>query len=313
MKHRFLHVIILLFVLTGCGQSFDQEEVTPGEHGTAETAQAEKETIDDGEREDSSDQETEASASDPPLNEEEDYGDQTPSGELEVHYIDAGQADATLFLYADEEDSYTILYDTGDWQRNDVVNYLSLMDVSSIDLVIASHPDADHIGQLAEIVSTFEVGEVWMSGNESSSQTFQRSIEAILASEADYHEPRTGEEFSIGPMEITVLYPENITGKSNEESVALHFSYGSHDFILTGDAGKREERQMVQHAGDLSATVLQLGHHGSNTSTDPAFLEAIDPEVAIYSAGKDNSYGHPHAEVVTLVQDFGIDLYGTDH
>jgi len=91
------------------------------------------------------------------------------------------------------------------------------MDVSSIDLAVASHPDADHIGQLAEIVSTFAVCEVWMSGNESSSQTFQRAIEAIPESNADYHEPRTGEEFAIGPMGITVLFSESITGKSNEE------------------------------------------------------------------------------------------------
>jgi competence ComEA-like helix-hairpin-helix protein len=309
VKFRFLQIIIFIFVLAGCGQGLEQDEITETKPESEQTVQVEE----DIEETDKSD-EAEKSDKEEMIENEQKTADTSADNlqELEVHYIDAGQGDATLFLYSDESDSYTILYDTGDWKRNDVVNYLNLQDITYIDLLIGSHPDADHIGQMAEIISSFEVGEVWMSGNESSSQTFQLTIEAILSSNADYHEPRSGEEFAIGPMDIAILHPENISGKSNEESIALNFSYGNHDFIFTGDAGKPEELQMLRRAEDVSATILRLGHHGSNTSSDPAFIEAVNPAAAIYSAGDDNSYGHPHAEVLTLIQDAGIDLYGTD-
>lgn len=238
-----------------------------------------------------------------------------PNGELpelKVHYIDAGQADATLFQFNDNGKDYHILFDAGDWKRHDVIDYLHSAKVPFIDLLIISHPDADHIGQMADIIHTFGVGEVWMSGNESTSKTFQRALEAVLDSGADYHEPRTGEIFSIGPMEINVVHPANITGKANEESLSAKFTYGSVSFLFTGDADKQAELQMIDSGMDLHADILQLGHHGSNTSTDTSFLTAVNPDIAIYSAGLDNDYGHPHQEVVTRVQQAGIKLYGTD-
>ncbi|RDW18820.1 MBL fold metallo-hydrolase [Oceanobacillus arenosus] len=235
----------------------------------------------------------------------------TDPNELKVHYIDAGQANATLFQYSGQEDSYTILYDTGDWNRNDVVNYLAAQDISTIDLIIVSHSDADHIGQLADIVTTYDTGEVWLSGNESSSETFQNALEAVIASGADYHEPRAGELFDIGPMQLEIIYPITISGKTNEESISILFTYGNTKFLFTGDAGKSEELDMIHSSINIHADILQLGHHGSNTSTDPAFLQAVSPSVAIYSAGRDNSYGHPSPEVISSVQNAGIDLYGT--
>lgn len=243
---------------------------------------------------------------------EEEVSQDTLRSDLKVHYIDVGQADATLFQYSEEGSDYTILFDTGDWRGSEVVNYLQSQNVSSIDLVVVSHPDADHIGQLEKVVNTFDVGEVWLSGNESSSQTFQRGMEAVINSGADFHEPRTGEEYEIGPLEIDVLYPSSISGKTNEESVSLLFTYGSTEFLFTGDAGRSDELKMMNSGIDIQADILQLGHHGSNTSSDPAFIDAVNPSVAIYSAGSSNSYGHPSTEVVSLIQNTGIELYGTD-
>jgi beta-lactamase superfamily II metal-dependent hydrolase len=303
---------LLLVLLVACGQHIDQSESieTNKEHAAAhktsepasdsnikmEEEQQEEMPNDRKQDEDKSDQKTSKTSS---------------LSNLKVHYIDAGQADATLFQFADQDGSYTILYDTGDWNKNDVVNYLQEQDITTIDLIVVSHPHADHIGQMAEIVHTYDVGEVWMSGNEASSQTFQRAIEAVLESDADYNEPKAGEVFDIGPMKIDVLHPESLTGKLNEDSLSLLFTYGDMKFIFTGDAGKHEEAQMIDHAVDIHATILQLGHHGSNTSSSPAFIEAVQPEVAIYSAGMDNSYGHPHPDVVSRIQNAGIDLYGT--
>nr|WP_209464224.1 MBL fold metallo-hydrolase [Virgibacillus natechei] len=309
-------MIILVMFLVACGQGTDQdtqgkanEANTVDSHSESESSDRDKVIQEESESEESgsSDEETETASE---TNAEERYTESLT--DLTVHYIDAGQADATLFQYTDQEETYNILYDTGDWNANDVVNYLGSQDISSIDLIIGTHPHADHIGQLAEIVHTYDTGEVWMSGNESTSQTFQTAIEAVLSSDADYHEPRTGEEFEIGPMKIEVLHPSSISGNLNEESVSLRFTYGDVRFLFTGDAGKSDELEMMNSEMDVQADILRLGHHGSDTSSDPAFIDAVDPSTAIYSAGATNSYGHPSASVVSLIQDAGIDLYGTD-
>ncbi|WP_239984545.1 MBL fold metallo-hydrolase [Lentibacillus sediminis] len=310
---RYIFVLLFAFLLTACGQEADTDS-TANMAGQSETVEREKAAADiltdETDTETSEEANTEAGGAAEETAENEASSDDLH--ELQVHFIDAGQADATLFQYGDGEEVYTILYDTGDWRGNDVVNYLAAQNISEIDLIIVSHPDADHIGQLAEIVAAYPVGEVWMSGNESSSDTFQEAIAAVLNSDSDYHEPRTGEEYEIGPMELKVLYPSSITGRSNEESVAVHFTYGDVRFLFTGDAEQAGEMEMLNSGVGVEADILQLGHHGSDTSSAPAFIEAVDPAIAIYSAGADNSYGHPSPEVVSRIQNSGIELYGTD-
>lgn len=227
---------------------------------------------------------------------------------MRVHYIDVGQGDATLI----ELDGFSMLIDAGNWKSKEVVGYLKQQNLKELDVVVGTHPDADHIGQLAQVVGEFDVGEVWMSGNTSTSATFTNALQAIEASETDYVEPRTGEVYDVGSLEITVLHPMKITGDPNEESVSLKITYGDIDFIFTGDAGVKEEQEMIDTQIELDAEILHLGHHGSNTSSGAAFLQAVTPEVAIYSAGIDNSYGHPHAEVIAAVENAGAEIYGTD-
>lgn len=302
MKRNFLLAIIISFLLVACGQDIDnQTSITEKDKQINQTT----ENLDD---ETSNNQ----NVVEEPTNENESGTTNDLLDELKVHYIDAGQADATLFQFTYDNKPYNILYDAGDWNKNDVVNYLDAQGVTFIDLVIISHPHADHTGQLADIINTFGAGEVWLSGNTSTSQTFEQGLEAILASDADYYEPRTGDVFDIGPLKIDVLHPSNISGNLNEESISLLFTYGDVKFIFTGDAGKNEELEIINRESNIEADFLSLGHHGSNTSTDPAFIQAINPSIAIYSAGANNSYGHPHPEVVSRVKDAGITLYGTD-
>jgi len=231
---------------------------------------------------------------------------------LTVHYLDVGQADATLFQYTDGKDQYTILYDVGDWRGNEVVPFLEKAGIEWIDLIIISHPHADHIGQLDKVLNRFAVGEVWMSGNTATTNVYQTATEAILNKDVDYDEPRAGDVFDIGPMELHVLHPASLTGGLNEDSLSIHFTYGDVSFLFTGDAYKQQEKLMIERSDALQADFLQLGHHGSNSSSDPAFIKAVNPTYAIYSAGKGNSYGHPHKEVVNLINDQEITLYGTD-
>src|SRR5699024_1857198 len=232
--------------------------------------------------------------------------------DLTVHYMDVGQGDATLFQVKDKDETYHILYDTGDWKGNEVVPYLKDLKVDYIDIVIISHPHADHIGQLHKVLDQFDVGEVWMSSNTAQSEVYNKAVEAIVKSDADFDEPKAGDVFDIGPLQITILHPANVTGNLNEDSISFHEQYGDISFLFTGDASKTEEKIMLENDLPIEATVLQLGHHGSNTSSDPKFVEEVNPEIAIYSAGIDNKYGHPHEEVIDLFATKDIPLYGTD-
>jgi competence protein ComEC len=207
---------------------------------------------------------------------------------------------------------FTILIDAGRHNRNDVVPYLQNQGIEIVDLLIATHPHADHIGQIDKVIENFYVKEVWMSGDEHTSQTFERVIDAILASNTDYHEPRAGEVYEFGSVILEVINPDHLTGDFHEGSMSVRVVYGDVKFLFTGDAEHHTEQAMLNRGHDVKAHILQLGHHGSRTSNTQSFLETVKPEIAIYSAGDGNSYGHPHYEVVNRIKNMGISLYGTD-
>ncbi len=232
--------------------------------------------------------------------------------EMKVHYIDVGQADATLIEYSYEGDDFRILIDTGNWDANNVVNYLESHEISHLDILIGTHPHADHIGQIDQVIANLDVEEVWLSGDTATSDIYQEVMDAIEDSNVEFHEPRAGEGYDIGPLGLEILNPDTLTGDLNEGSVSLRMDYGEVSFIFTGDAESQTENAMSQSGLHLEADILQLGHHGSNTATTDDFLNAVNPDVAIYSAGSDNQYGHPHDEVISRVTDKGIELYGTD-
>jgi len=233
-----------------------------------------------------------------------------PGAELVVHVLDVGQGDAMLLIHPD----VTMVIDTGRHDRRDVVPLLRAYGVSRIDLLVITHPHADHIGQFDRVMDAFDVAEVWWSGATATSQTFGRAVAALEASDARYEEPRGGQTTTVGPLLIDILHPGS--GDSlrdlNDGSISLRITYRTFRLVTTGDAERTAEAQMVARWPDrLDADVLRLGHHGSSTSTTPAFLDAVSPDVAIFSAGAGNTYGHPHAEVVARVDARGIALFGT--
>lgn len=293
--------IILFFIFAtlflGCSQIEEHSK-----HVGQETGNAEQEENTDNKDEEVELTNSESSSSQTNNNQKE------PINDLTVHYIDADQGDATLF----QSDEFTILYDAGDWKDDKVINYLKKSRIEHLDLIIISHPHADHIGQLDEIMNSLTVDEVWMTKNVANTKVFQRAVNAILESEANFYEPEAGEKFDIDSMEIVILHPETLTGGLNEDSLSARFTYGSVSFIFTGDAYKNEELQMIKRDYPLAADFLQLGHHGSNTSSHPDFIEAVNPTHAIYSAGLNNQYGHPHEEIVNYFNTTDIDLLGTD-
>lgn len=227
---------------------------------------------------------------------------------LVVHFFDVGQGDATLLQHGD----VTILIDAGRHDRRDVLPYLQAAGVERLTLVIATHPHADHIGQMDQVIRTFPVEEVWMSGNEHTSRVFERLLDAILDSEAGYHEPRAGEVVALGDLRLEVVSPRDLTGNLNDDSIAVRVVYKDVALLFTGDAERDAERRMVESGLPLKAHILHLGHHGSRTSSTAEFVAAVDPDVAIYSAGAGNTYGHPDPGVIDRLRRAGIAVYGTD-
>ena len=208
----------------------------------------------------------------------------------------------------------TMVVDVGRFNRSDVVPHLRRHGVERIDLLVITHPHADHIGQFDRVTDAFDVAEVWWSGSVSTSQTFARAVAALEASDARYEEPRGGQTTTVGPLFIEILHPGSSDSLHdlNDASISMRITYGDFRMVTTGDAERAAEARMVARWPDrLAADVLRLGHHGSSTSTTPEFLAAVAPSIAIYSAGVDNQYRHPHTEVVERIAAEGVTLFGT--
>lgn len=296
MKKLMIVLGLWLVLLVGCGTELDNQQ-----HSSDQATQEDNEaTVLADETESEDEQEG-----------ERDLDNQSTqvevSGELVAHFINVGQADATLF----QTDDVTILFDAGNWNQRDVVDYLQAENIETIDLLIGSHPDADHIGQMPLIIDQFQVDEVWMSGVESTSRVFEQTLNKIIEHEVNYHEPRAGESYQLGELSIEVIAPKQLTNDANEDSISIYLQFGNSGVVMTGDAGVRAEANMLDERESLAADILHVGHHGSNTSTSEPFLTAVNPDYAIISAGEDNSYGHPDQEVVERILNHEIELFVT--
>lgn len=180
-------------------------------------------------------------------------------------------------------------------------------------MLVASHPHADHIGGLPSIIRSFKIGGVWTSGAEHTTRTFERFIDAIAETRTPYHELKAGETIPLGQLSFTVVHAQRTARNLNDTSLVLRLQYGDVSFLFTGDAERASETRMLATSKEqLRSTVLKVGHHGSATSTSGPFLSAVAPEVAVYSAGVGNRYGHPHGSTVSALQAVGARVYGTN-
>ncbi|MCC6520999.1 MBL fold metallo-hydrolase [Candidatus Nomurabacteria bacterium] len=232
------------------------------------------------------------------------------SNALEVTFLDVGQGDAILIEAPNDVD---VLIDGGRTKK--ILDLLSAelpFGDDTIDVVIATHPDADHVGGLPFVLDTYTVDKVFEPGVSSSTQTYQafqsrirdKKIERILA--------RRGMRIVLDAEKnivLDILYPDrDTTGwETNEASIVARLSYGTTSFLLTGDSPIEKELYLVKHDGiALQSSVLKLGHHGSKTSSSESFLKTVAPLYTIISAGKNNSYGHPHPSVLSRLTQLHI-------
>lgn len=233
-----------------------------------------------------------------------------PSGALVLNFIDVGQGDAVLVQSAGEN----YLIDGGRPEAGPkVVDFLRSRGVESLEGMVATHPHADHIGGLSEVLESFPVEDVYVSGESSGSTIFGSFLRAVQDSGASVHEAREGMQLEWGRARADVISPPrgDLEGSSNDNSVAVLLSMGPARVLLAGDAEARQERQMAEsgHAGPL--TVLKVNHHGSNTSTTPLLLNRYRPQIAVIQVGE-NSYGHPTPQTLRRLERVGAEVFRND-
>ncbi len=231
------------------------------------------------------------------------------NGVLSIHYIDVGQGDAIL---VQAPGGQAALIDGGE-EGTGVVQYLQTKGVQKLDVVIATHPHSDHIGGLIEVLKVIHVDKVITNGQMHTTSTYERFLDAIASAKADYQEVKRGDIIFVGGFSFVVLNPVTTNGNDlNENSIVLRLVYEQVSFLFDGDAGAVAEGDMLASGLPISANILKVGHHGSRSASSPAFLAQVKPAVAIYSAGRGNDYGHPHAETLANLKAVGAQIYGTD-
>jgi beta-lactamase superfamily II metal-dependent hydrolase len=233
---------------------------------------------------------------------------QTPiKSDLKVHFIDVGQGDSILVDLNDIE----VLIDGGD-RSPGVVEYLKKYVNGPLEVMIATHPHADHIGGLIDVLAAFEVKEVWHNGENSTSKTYSDFISAVNAENTKVGAATRGDVIEADGLSFKVLNPVDLSGTTNNNSIVLYLAYGEIDFLFEGDAEKEAEAAMLMEGIVPDVEILKVGHHGSRTASSMQFLQVAKPELAIYMAGKGNSYGHPHVETIAALTQVGAEIYGTD-
>ena len=233
----------------------------------------------------------------------------TQASSLTVHYIDVGQADCALI----ECGGQYMIIDGGNVDDSDlVVTYLQDQGVEELHTVICTHAHEDHVGGLAAVLAVYPTGQILSPTRTYSSACFDDFLYYADQQDITITIPSPGDSFYLGDAEVTVLGPVKSYADPNNTSIVVKVEFGDNAFLFTGDMEKDAETDMLDYGMDVSADVLKVGHHGSSTSTGYRFLYEVDPEYAVVSLGKDNTYGHPHRETVAIFADAGVPMLRTD-
>jgi len=243
--------------------------------------------------------------------------------ELEVVYLNVGQGDSTLI---NTPGGKHILIDGGigggsfgseDQGKKMVLPYLRSHGINRLDTVVGTHPDFDHIGGLSSVIraKNLTIGEFLDPGVPHPSRGYLDLLNAVKdRPEIRYRQPRAGDVLDWGEeVKAEVVSPPYLMKDNNESSIVIKLTYGDISFLFTGDAaGTAEELMVKKYNYRLRTTILKAGHHGSKHSCTKGFLKKVRPEVAIFSCGKDNTYGHPNEETIRRLKKIGAQMYRTD-
>lgn len=243
-----------------------------------------------------------------------------PDGLLHVYFLDVGQGDSILIRTPGGEN---ILVDGGpkNYVLEELKDVLPFFD-SSIDYMLLTHPDSDHLDGLIPVLQRYEIGHILFPGAHKDSYLARKFLQLITEKEIPViiADENADIEFEDGVVLNTLFPIEQMIGSQTEDvndtSLVTRLLYGKTEVLLTGDAGIAVEAALINHGASsgasLRADILKLGHHGSSTSTSQEFFDAVAPKYAVISAGKDNSYGHPHPETMERLENAGTTIARTD-
>lgn len=237
-------------------------------------------------------------------------------GNLKVVFFDIGQGDS---IFIETAQGHQILIDGGPGQRvlTKLGRAMPFWD-KTIDLVIASHPDYDHLSGLVSVLERYQVKTVLWNGAIVDGALFANWQKALAKEQARVFTAQSGQVIKAGPARFFVLYPladlagQSVEKESNNSSVVVRLSYGSSDFLFTGDLPIKSENDLLASGQNIAAKVLKVAHHGSKYSSSPEFLAMVGPQLAVISCGANNNYGHPNQEVLNNLQNFAINVLRTD-
>ena len=233
-------------------------------------------------------------------------------GKLQISFLDVGQGDS---IFAILPNGQSMLIDAGE-QKNSakIAQYIKDFGVSRLDYVIATHPHADHIGGMADIIREFEIGNFWMPNITHTTRTFENMLDALGAKDLKVNIAKSGATlFDFGELKAQFIAPKSDSyANLNNYSAALMLEFKDARFLFMGDAEKESEAEILVSGISISADVLKVGHHGSNTSSTANFIEKVLPKYAIICVGAGNSYGHPTAATLNTLNRWNVEVFRTD-
>ena len=237
-----------------------------------------------------------------------------PDGRLHVYFLDVGQGDAIL---VQAPDGRQILVDGGPSPTallNELGDVLPFWD-RSLDLVVLTHPDGDHITGLIPLLDRYRVGQVLDVAQSDAAPEAAPWLERLVALGVPRSLAQRGMRVPVGDLQVTVLHPgpAQLTGTAsddNNNAIVLRLDYGEISLLLTGDAEHEAETDMIAADLPLRADVLKIGHHGSNGASSPEFIAAVSPRLAVIPVGAENKFGHPHPAVLERLR--GVEVLRTD-
>ena len=232
------------------------------------------------------------------------------SADLRIHFIDVGQGDSIL-LQCDGE---SMLVDAGPQEAGEIVNiYLKqIAGITSLKYVVATHEHDDHLWGMPDALSGLQVGVVYSPPAVSLTYWIDTILPRLNQNALELLRPCENESIALGHAVVTFLNTDNEAENSNDRSLVLRVDYLNTSVLLTGDIEGEAEMNLIYNHTPLSADVLKVAHHGGNTSTSEAFLNAVNPKTAVISVGSGNKHGHPHSEPLRNLEKKNITIYRTD-
>ncbi len=232
----------------------------------------------------------------------------TVNNDLKVHYLDVGEADS---IFIELPNGETMLIDAGEAQDEEkIADYIENLNYDTINYVIGTHPHADHIGGLAYIIKNFDVKNIYMPKVAANTKTYENLLKTIKSKSLSITVAEKDKKIiNTENLKAYFLAPENKKyDELNNYSAILKIVFQDKSFLFMGDSEAYVEKTLT----DVSADVIKVGHHGSNTSSSTSFIKKVNPEIAVISVGENNKYDHPDKDVIKAYEKLGTKIYRTD-